>query len=81
MNNPKRFVVAHYRLPFFYLKFVDLDSENSSDWQHNSAEGVMTLDLANDIGVNASGVILQAATQLWCAGTSFTTISRKFPDN
>jgi hypothetical protein len=80
MNTPNRFIIVTYSHPFYHLKFIDLDSENSVDWQHNSAEGEIDVDLRNEPGIGAPTTILQLASQLWAQGATFQKIARTFPD-
>ena len=80
MNTPNRFLTVTFSLPFFHLKFVDLDSENSVDWQHNNAEGEIIVDSRNEPGINAVNTIMQTAAKLWSQGTPFEKIVILFPD-
>jgi hypothetical protein len=80
MNTPNRFVIITYSQPLYHLKFVDLTSENSADWQHNSAEGEIDIDLRNEPGIGAPTTILQVATQMWMNGATFQKIAITFPD-
>ena len=80
MNTPNRFVVVTFAQPFFHLKFVDLDSENSTDWQHNQAEGEIVVDSRNEPGLNAVNLMMQTGAKLWSQGAEFRKIARTFPD-
>lgn len=80
MDTPNRFVVVSYCWPWYHLKFVDLLSEKSVNWQHNSAEGEINVDLRNEPGIGAVNTILQVNVQQWSNGATFAKIAINFPD-
>lgn len=78
-----RSVSVTFSYPYFKLVFIDTSAPRHLEIDNDPGtvvQGELTLDVTNDLGFDAAGVIVTNSTKLWVEGAEFLTIWRRYTD-